>query len=108
MHFPSVFEHQKIGGSFVENACVDLAIDAYLLGAEFSRFGYYGESEVSVRRRCKDEFENQVNHLYDQLSGWFVKNSIDDNYLNLCDEFILFWWENGFQEGGKRYRMKLQ
>lgn len=106
-HFPSVFEHQKTGGSFVEDACVDFAIDAYLLGAEFSRFGYFGESEVSVRRRCKEEYGEHVNHLYHQLSGYLFKNDQDDNFFNLCEGFILYWWEKGFHEGEKRYRMKL-
>lgn len=108
MHFPSVFEHQKIGGSFVEDACVDFAIDAYLLGAEFSRFGFYGESEVSVRRRCKEVYENHVDHLHRQLSGWLYTNEEDELFIKMCEGFILHWWETGFREGEKRYRMKLQ
>ncbi|UTW70800.1 DUF2521 family protein [Anaerobacillus sp. HL2] len=48
-----MFADQKAGINFAEDACVDFAIDAYLLGAEFSRFGYYGENELSVRRRCR-------------------------------------------------------
>ncbi|OIJ21654.1 hypothetical protein BKP45_02710 [Anaerobacillus alkalidiazotrophicus] len=108
MHFPSVFEkHQKLGSSFAEDACIDFAIDAYLLGAEFSRFGYYGETEVLVRRRCQEEYNEQINHLYDQLSGWLFKYEQDDHFFALCESFILFWWEKGFQEGEKRYRMKL-
>lgn len=107
MHFPSIFERQKIGGSFVEDVCVDFAIDAYLLGAEYSRFGYYGESEVLVRRRCKPMYETHVNQLHLQLSGWLYTNDEDELLLKLCEAFILYWWEKGFQEGEKRYRMKL-
>ncbi|WNF36987.1 DUF2521 family protein [Bacillaceae bacterium IKA-2] len=106
-HFPSVFEHQKNGESFIEDICVDFAIDAYLLGAEFSRFGYYGESELLVRRRCKDMYGNHVSHLYRQLSGWLYTNDEDEFLLKLCESFILYWWEKGFQEGEKRYRLKL-
>ncbi|OIJ15484.1 hypothetical protein BKP35_00365 [Anaerobacillus arseniciselenatis] len=106
-HFPSIFENQKIGSGFVEDACVDFAIDAYLLGAEFSRFGYFGESELLVRKRCKQEYDEHIHHLYNQLSGWVFKNGHDDHFYHLCESFIHYWWEKGFQEGEKRYRMKL-
>ncbi|MFN7253299.1 MAG: DUF2521 family protein [Anaerobacillus sp.] len=106
-HFPSVFEHQKTGGSYVEDACVDFAIDSYLLGAEFSRFGYYGETEILVRRRCKEEYGEYVSRLYHQLSGMLFQTDQDDNFYTLCEGFIHYWWERGFHEGEKRYRMKL-
>lgn len=107
-HFPSIFEKQKIGVSFVEDVCVDLAIDAFLLGAEYSRFGYLGESEITVKRRCKHEFDEHIDHLYNQLSSWHFKNGgHDDHFYSCCESFIQYWWERGFQEGEKRYRMKL-
>ncbi len=106
-HFPSVFDQKKTGGGFVEDICVDFAIDAYLLGAEFSRFGYYGESAILVRRRCQEEYDEHVNHLYHQLSGLLFGNDQDDNFYIQCEGFILYWWEKGFHEGEKRYRMKL-
>lgn len=106
-HFPSIFDNQKIGTGFVEDVCVDFAIDAYLLGAEYSRFGYLGESELIARRRCQDEYNEHIQHLYHQLSGWIYNNDQNDNFHTLCEGFILYWWERGFQEGEKRYRMKL-
>lgn len=106
IHFPLLFAEQKVGISYAEDACVDFAIDAYLLGAEFSRFGYYGENELSVRRRCQQEYDEHIDHLFNHLSGW-VKNEQDNDLRPLCEHFIRYWWEKGFQEGEKRYRMKL-
>lgn len=106
-HFPSIFNQQKIGSSIAEDACIDFAIDSYLLGAEFSRFGYFGESELSVRKRCQEEYDEHVNHLYHQVSGWIADRDQDDKIFHLCEGFILYWWEKGFNEGEKRYRMKL-
>ncbi|WP_152966821.1 DUF2521 family protein, partial [Sporosarcina globispora] len=36
----------------IEEACYDVAIEAYLLGANYSRFGHFGESMDQIRKRC--------------------------------------------------------
>ena len=106
-HFPDLFTEKKIGTTFLEDVCVDFAIDAYLLGAEYSRFGYFGETEIMVRQRCYPEYNEHVEHLYHQLSGWMFQYEHNEELFGLCEGFILHWWEKGFHEGEKRYRMKL-
>ena len=39
----------------LEEGCFDVAIESYLLGGHYSRFGYYGESEDMVKARCYQE-----------------------------------------------------
>ena len=51
------FGSTRIASSFVmntgiEEACYDVALEAFLLGAKFSKFGYYGEDIEEVRMRC--------------------------------------------------------
>ncbi len=106
-HFPSYFEQQQMGGGFIEDICVDFAIDAYLLGAEYSRFGYFGESESLVRNRCQEEHNELVHHLFNQFSVWLSEAEQDESFSQSCEQFVIYWWEKGFHEGEKRYRMKL-
>lgn len=107
MQFSPIFDSHMVGKSFIEDCCVDFAIDAYLLGAEFSRFGYYGETTSIVKNRCKEEYDEYKNHLYNQLSGYVARFSNEQHLYELCEHFIRHWWETGFKEGEKRYRMRL-
>lgn len=52
----------------VEEACYDVALEAYLLGAKFSKFGYYGEDIDEVKKRCYKEEK----HLIDTLFNFFT------------------------------------
>ena len=54
----------------VEDGCIDFAIEAYLLGAKYSRFGYLGESMESANKRCQVEEKQLIDELYDFLLTW--------------------------------------
>ncbi|MCD8500858.1 MAG: YbaK family protein [Bacillaceae bacterium] len=107
LQFSAIFDSHVIGKTFIEDCCIDFAIDAYLLGAEFSRFGYFGETELTVMTRCQEEYTDQIDHLYRQLSNLVNKFENENHLRELCDHFIRHWWTIGFKEGEKRYRMRL-
>ncbi|KYD27761.1 YbaK family protein [Geobacillus stearothermophilus] len=108
-HFAPFYQMYRIFPSNVEEGCIDLAIEAYLLGAHYSRFGYYGESVDSVRRRCAQEEKYLIDTLFDFLCFW---GNIDDDLLGqslyyACEQYIVDWWTEGFERGKKRRRLKL-
>jgi hypothetical protein len=92
----------------LEEVCVDYAIEAYLLGGSYSRFGYYGEPIDYVRMRSKNAERALINDLYDYWCYWgpadeFVLESV----YRASEAYISSWWEQGFYNGEKRYRMRL-
>ncbi|RSK25584.1 DUF2521 family protein [Bacillus sp. HMF5848] len=94
----------------IENGCVDMAIEAYLLGASFSKFGYYGETVENAKRRCLYEQKYVVDSLYDYLLFWgrFPSNGMfEESVYYTCEVFVDYWWNEGFSKGERRYRLRL-
>ncbi|MFS0865663.1 YbaK family protein [Fredinandcohnia sp. 179-A 10B2 NHS] len=108
--FGSYFRMGTMLGSAIEEGCLDVAIEAYLLGAKYSRFSYYGESLEDVKKRCYQYEKNLIDALYEFICYWghigdhgFVNESL---YYS-CEHYVTYWWMEGFQKGEKRYRLKL-
>lgn len=88
---------------------MDLAIDAYLLGADLGRLGFLGESDEKVKRRCEADLTELSHSLYNLLQMWGNEAVSFSEALNLsADSFVNEWWLAGFNEGKKRYLLKLQ
>jgi hypothetical protein len=93
----------------IEDGCVDIAIESYLLGASYSRFGYFGETTHEVKNRSYKEISGYVDYLYDFINTWLGRTSdmsTEGLYLS-CDYYINHWWEIGFTEGLKKFRLRL-
>lgn len=95
--------------SGVEEACYDVAIEAYLLGAHFSRFGFYGESVEEVRFRSRHEERHLVDTLYHFLLYWGQgeEGAASEALYYLCEEYVLYWWTEGFGNGERRHKLRL-
>jgi hypothetical protein len=96
--------------TIVEDGCIDFAIEAFLLGAKYSRFGYYGESMQSANRRCQLEEKRLIDDLYDYFLNWGKLNEKDisfDEVYFACEYFIQSWWKQGYIKGEKRYKLRL-
>ncbi|WP_141434148.1 DUF2521 family protein [Bacillus sp. 03113] len=94
--------------SGIEEACYDVAIEAYLLGANFSRFGYFGEELSSVKNRCNQEQKHLIDTLFHFLLYWGSEEEMHDESLAyLCEEYVNSWWMEGFQKGERRYKLRL-
>ena len=93
----------------VEEACYDVAIEAYLLGAHFSRFGMYGESIADIRGRCQYEEQYLVDTLYHFFLYWGngEEGAMSESLYYLCEEYVASWWKEGFQNGERRYKLRL-
>ena len=94
----------------VEDGCVDVAIEAYLLGASYSKFGYYGESEDAVRIRCFQEEKHLIDTLFYFILYWGKIGESDayqEGLYRCCEGYVGAWWKDGFTTGEKRFKMKL-
>ncbi|WP_332632860.1 YbaK family protein [Halalkalibacter flavus] len=107
-HFKSVVPFHFLSHPFLLDPCMDMAIDAYLLGAEYGKFGYLGESIVHVKRRCDDDVTEITHCIFNLLQGWLIESDYLLDSLQVATEaFVDHWWTKGFIEGEKRYRLRL-
>jgi Protein of unknown function (DUF2521) len=105
--------NHKLGISFsqvLEEGCFDVAIEAYLLGANYSKFGYYGESLEDVSRRCEPEKKHLIDTLFNFILYWGKLGDQDlynESLYYQCDQYVESWWHDGFEKGKKRFKLRL-
>ncbi|UCZ53408.1 YbaK family protein [Bacillus shivajii] len=109
--FQTFFSQQfgeSVGKLYLTDFCLDIGIDAYLLGSEFSRFGYYGDPPKKVKVRCQDELDAYIQQCVSQFQAWFhLDDNESDKVKEKCTAFLDKWWTTGFKEGEKRHRLRL-
>lgn len=93
----------------IEEACYDVALEAYLLGAKFSKFGYYGESLDEVQHRCFYEEKHLIDTLYNFLLYWGgeEEGTMSESLNYMCEQYVQVWWREGFEKGERRYKLRL-
>ncbi|MGN1401598.1 MAG: DUF2521 family protein [Bacillus sp. (in: firmicutes)] len=94
----------------LEEGCYDVAIESYLLGSHFSKFGYYGESVDDVRKRCEVEERHLVDTMYNFILYWGKISDFDvynETLYYHCEQYVRGWWDEGFTKGEKRYKLRL-
>ena len=107
-HFKPVVPFHFLSHPFLLDPCMDMAIDAFLLGAEYGKFGYLGESEKQVKERCDDDLTEISHCIFNLLQGWLLNSDYVLDSLQIATEaFVDRWWTKGFREGEKRYRLRL-
>lgn len=107
-HFSPLFPMPVACSPYFLDPCVDTAIDAYLLGAEYSRFGYYGEKSDQVKKRCERELNEIFYLLFDLLHPWYDYHHLTAESLVIAVQyFVERWWEKGFLEGKKHHKLRL-
>ncbi len=93
-----------------DEACYDVAIEAYLLGGKISKFGYSGEPLEFVQKRCEDELKHYVDTIYNFWLYWSeigVSEGVDDSFYYSCEHFIMTWWSEGYENGLKRHKLRM-
>ncbi|SEN73497.1 Protein of unknown function [Mesobacillus persicus] len=95
--------------SGIEEACYDVAIEAYLLGGRYSRFGYFGESLEMARERSYDEEKHLIDTLYNFFLFWGNgdEGMAGESLYYLCERYVEGWWKEGFQKGEKKHKLKM-
>lgn len=111
-HYQQTFAHsiskQFISSPMLTDPSMDIGIDAYLLGANYSRFYQYGENEQQAKSRAEDELTDLSFDMFNLLMCWTEQGEHYGDQLGIaCDVYVDQLWQKGFQLGAKRYRMKL-
>lgn len=107
--FQPFFQYSLLYQNDIEDACIDLAIDSYLLGAGYSRFAYHGETLEKIKERSYAKQKAIADGLFEYWQFWCWGTEMMMESLHLCCEaFVHIWWMEGYKNGEKRYRMKLQ
>ena len=85
----------------IEEACYDVALEAYLLGAKFSKFGYYGEDLDEVRKRCYREEKHLIDTLYNFFLYWGngEEGTMSESLYYLCEQYIISGGEKAMKRG---------
>ncbi len=101
-------DEETVSQLYLQDFCLDIGIDTFLLGAEFARFGYYGETEFMVMQRCTEEIKAQIDQTVAQFTAWLNLDQSQANvYKEVATGYIYEWWRRGFDEGKKRYQLRL-
>lgn len=99
---------ETVSQLYLQDFCLDVGIDAYLLGADFARFGFYGESEFSVMQRCAGEINALIEQTAAQFTAWLNLDEAQSSvYKEVATGYIYEWWRKGFDEGKKRLQLRL-
>ncbi|MEE6452881.1 DUF2521 family protein [Gottfriedia acidiceleris] len=88
-----------------EDYCLELAVETYLLGARYSRFGFYGEPIENVKRRSAKESEWLAYLFYSSVFG--RKDDIQTEPFDRCKSFLNNWWLDGYVKGERRHKLRL-
>jgi hypothetical protein len=98
-----------IMNSGIEEACYDVALEAYLLGAKFSKFASYGESFEDIKKRCYYEEKHLIDTLYNFFLYWGngEEGTLSESLYYMCEQYILTWWRDGFEKGERRRKLRL-
>lgn len=92
----------------IEEACYDVAIESFLLGANYSKFSEYGEDIQDIKNRCLDEERHLKETLFHFLLYWGSEESNKDESLYyLSEQFVEEWWIEGFEKAKRRRKLKL-
>ncbi|MDP4086753.1 MAG: YbaK family protein [Bacillota bacterium] len=93
----------------IEEACYDVALESYLLGAKFSKFGYYGESIEEVQERCLLEEKHLIDTLYNFLLYWGgeEEGTLSESLYYMCEQYVHVWWRDGYEKGERRHKLRL-
>lgn len=96
--------------SAIQEGCYDIAVEAFLSGSRYSRLGYYGESLESVKDKSFVERDQLAQALAEFITYWShigVEHVQDERLAAKCQQYINYWWEEGFTKGKIKYKMKM-
>lgn len=109
-YFSPFFRSQSIYSTAIEDGSIDIAIELYILGAQMSRFGYFGETEDQVRKRCFQDLKHYTDSLYEYLQYWGAaagNDLMNESVYIASEQFVSYWWKEGFRKGEMRHKMRL-
>ncbi|WP_017754829.1 DUF2521 family protein [Calidifontibacillus oryziterrae] len=108
--FSPFFRSNSIFSTAIEDGSIDIAIEAYLLGARMSRFGYFGEKAEEVRSRCYEDEKFLTDSLYEYLQYWGATSGndlVNESLYIASEQFVYYWWREGFLKGEMRHKLRM-
>ena len=98
-----------IMNSGIEEACYDVGIEAFLLGANMSRFDFMVKRSEVVKMRCHQEEKHLIDTLYNFLLYWGSgeEGVVNESLCYHCEQYVNSWWLDGFHKGERRIKLKL-
>ncbi|RHW33941.1 DUF2521 family protein [Neobacillus notoginsengisoli] len=93
----------------IQEACYDVALEAFLLGANFSKFGFVGEDLDSILSRCEAEESHLIDTLFNFLLYWGGGDDgiYSESLYLTCEQYVRTWWLDGYEKGRLRQKLRL-
>lgn len=106
--FDDLFQPVAAYRQTISDMCLDYAIESFLLGASYGRFGYYGEPVEKAYSRSQARFKTLHDDFYDFWLFWYYTDDmVNESIFMACEGYLYYWWKEGFESAVKRYRMRL-
>ncbi|MFB4166099.1 DUF2521 family protein [Alteribacillus sp. JSM 102045] len=106
--FVPVFSRFHFPYSFLEEACMDLALEAFLSGGKFSRYIENSELAFRFKMQAVVEISGITNELYEFMSGWVEDPAAQRSDLKeIVESYVTYWWKKGLEAGAKRQLLRL-
>ncbi|MFC5465132.1 DUF2521 family protein [Lederbergia graminis] len=109
LHFNQIRKQIGPMDEDVEEVCFDVAVEAFLIGGEYSRFSMHGETIHMAKKRCTQSIDEFIDTLFHFWLYWNLdKERIrEDSIYSSCEKFVDYWWKKGFLKGERRYKLRL-
>lgn len=94
----------------IEEGCMDFAVESFLIGAKYSKFGCSGEALVDVQNRSRLEDKALLDEMYEYLLNWGQKEEYmlaNESIYIASGHFLNIWWKEGYLRGMKRRKLRL-
>ncbi|SFQ18973.1 DUF2521 family protein [Salibacterium halotolerans] len=102
--FTPVFHRFQFPYTFLEEACVDLALESFLSGGKYSRYVEGRALPFTFQVQAAAAVGEIAGELYEFMQCW-----VEDDpgcYLKemkeAVDSFIVYWWKRGLETGVRR------
>lgn len=111
-HFGSV---KVMGGKPLQESvvegCYDVAIEAYLLGAQFSHLIHRGEKHDAIEIKSISTRKHITDTLYNFWLYWAKigdHGGMDESIYFVCEPFVDHWYKEGVEKGTRRLKLRLR
>ncbi|MFD2707261.1 DUF2521 family protein [Salibacterium lacus] len=102
--FTPVFHRFEFSYSFLEEACMDLALEAFLSGGKFSRYVENRALPFTFQLQAAAAAGGIAEELYEFMQCW-VEDDPGCYYKEMkeaVDSFIMYWWKRGLETGVRK------
>lgn len=108
MMFAPLFNNFVFTDSFMEAACLEFGLEAFLTGGKSSKYERDGEIPFRFKLQTVVEVSLLASELYTYMSRYANTFRAKEHELKEAVEmFMSLWMEEGFQAGLQRKRLRL-